>query len=137
VAEQAGRTIHLEVASDTPVALADPALLKRVLVNLVVNALRHSGSRDVRVVLGPGPGPDEVTVQVIDHGRGIAPEDRALIFEKFRSVRRSPTDEPASDTGLGLPFCKLAVERMGGRIGLDSTAERTVFAVTLPVGPAA
>jgi len=137
VAEQAGRTIHLEVASDTPVALADPALLKRVLVNLVVNALRHSGSRDVRVVLGPGPGPDEVTVQVIDHGRGIAPEDRALIFEKFRSVRRSPTDEPASDTGLGLPFCKLAVDRMGGRIGLDSTAERTAFAVTLPVGPAA
>ena len=65
-------------------------------------------------------------------------EDQALIFEKFRSSRRSATEEPADDTGLGLPFCKLAVERMGGRIALASRPGETVFAVTLPAqGPAA
>jgi signal transduction histidine kinase len=45
-------------------------------------------------------------------------------------------DDPATDTGLGLPFCKLAVERMGGRIALTSRQGETVFAVTLPVGDA-
>jgi len=134
IAEQASRAVRLEVAPDAAVALADRALLKRVLINLVVNALRHSGSRDVRLTVAGGPAPDEVTLSVIDYGHGIAPEDRTLIFEKFRTARRSPSDEPASDTGLGLPFCKLAVERMGGRIALDSSAERTAFSVTLPAG---
>ena len=114
-----------------PPAVADRALLKRVLVNLVVNALRHSGSDEVRIEGGLAAG--EVTLRVIDHGHGIAEEDQARIFEKFRTVRRSPTDDPAGDTGLGLPFCKLAVERMGGRFALTSSAgTRTVFAVTLP-----
>ena len=45
---------------------------------------------------------------------------------------------PRADTGLGLPFCKLAVERMGGRIALTSRPGETVFTVTLPAqGPAA
>jgi signal transduction histidine kinase len=43
-------------------------------------------------------------------------------------------DDPAADTGLGLPFCKLAVDRMGGRITLASRPGETVFAVTLPAG---
>jgi len=69
---------------------------------------------------------------VSDFGRGIAPEDQALIFEKFRSGRRSAIGDPPDDTGLGLPFCKLAVERMGGRITFTSRPGETVFAVTLP-----
>lgn len=132
VADQAGRRLLLEAAPETPPALADRALLKRVLINLVVNALRHSGSDEVRLRLGPGVQPETVEVHVLDRGRGIAAEDRALIFEKFRSVRGSPTGEPASDTGLGLPFCKLAVERMGGRIALESTPAQTDFTVVLP-----
>ena len=48
-------------------------------------------------------------------------------------MRRSPSDDPGGDTGLGLPFCKLAVERMGGRISLASSPGlNTVFTVTLP-----
>jgi signal transduction histidine kinase len=46
-------------------------------------------------------------------------------------------DDPATDTGIGLPFCKLAVERMGGQIALTSRPGSTVFAVTLPAGDAA
>jgi signal transduction histidine kinase len=133
VAEQAGRRLGLRVGTDLPPARGDRALLKRVLVNLLVNALRHSGSDEVRVEGAPGPGAAEVTLSVIDRGHGIAEPDRARIFEKFRTVRRSPADDPGGDTGLGLPFCKLAVERMGGRIGVESTPGAiTVFAVTLP-----
>jgi signal transduction histidine kinase len=131
VAEQAGRELRIAVGTDLPPVIGDRALLKRVLVNLVVNALRHSGSSEV--VVEGRPLSAEVMVDVIDYGRGIPEEDHARIFEKFRTVRRSPTDDPGGDTGLGLPFCKLAVERMGGRIALTSTGgASTVFTVTLP-----
>ena len=72
---------------------------------------------------------------VIDSGRGIPPEDQGLIFEKFRSGRRSALDDPTIDAGFGLPFCKLAVERTGGRIALTSHPGETVFAVTLSAFP--
>jgi len=131
VAEQAGRVLRIAVDTDLPAALGDRGLLKRVLTNLIVNALRHSGSAEV-VVEARRQG-DELALDVVDYGGGIAPADQARIFEKFRTVRRSPSDDPGGDTGLGLPFCKLAVERMGGRIVLTSTAgASTVFTITLP-----
>jgi signal transduction histidine kinase len=134
VAEQTARRLLVAVSTDLPAARGDRAIMKRVLVNLVVNALRHSGSADVHIEGLLGPGADEITLGVRDRGRGIAEADRARVFEKFRILRRSPTDDPAVDTGLGLPFCKLAVEQMGGRIELTSApGDSTVFAVTLPV----
>jgi signal transduction histidine kinase len=137
VAEQGQRAVRTDVRRDLPPAVADRWLLRRVLTNLVVNAIRHSGSHDVQVDAATGPEPGQITLRVTDFGHGIAPEDQALIFEKFRSGRRSAIDDPADDTGLGLPFCKLAVERMGGRIALTSRPGETVFAVTLPAhGPA-
>ncbi len=132
VAEQAGRVIDIRLDATLPAAMGDRALLRRVLVNLVVNALRHSGSPDVLIDGVRGPGPAELTLRVIDHGHGIDVADQAAIFEKFRTFRRSPSDDPASDTGLGLPFCRLAVERMGGSIAVHSDAGTTEFAVVLP-----
>ncbi|HJQ85630.1 MAG TPA: protoglobin domain-containing protein [Candidatus Binatia bacterium] len=131
VAEQAGRQLRVDVGTGLPAVIGDRALLKRVLANLVVNALRHSGSREVVIEGRTVPG--QVIASVIDYGHGIAAEDQGRIFEKFRAVRRSPSDDPGGDTGLGLPFCKLAVERMGGRITLASTpGVSTAFTVTLP-----
>ena len=110
----------------------DRALLKRVLTNLIVNALRHSGSSEV--VVEGRQDTAGVALDVVDYGRGIPESEHARIFEKFRTVRRSPSDDPGGDTGLGLPFCKLAVERMGGRITLASRGGvSTVFTVVLPV----
>ena len=132
VAEQGGRQLRIAVGTELPVAVGDRTLLKRVLVNLIVNALRHSGSTEVLVEGQPLAA--EVALSVIDYGHGIAEADHARIFEKFRTARRSPADDPGGDTGLGLPFCKLAVERMGGRITLASASgATTVFTVTLPV----
>ncbi len=132
VAEQTGRSVAVAVGTDLPAVLGDRALLKRVLVNLVVNALCHSGSAEVRIEGTLGD--DTVELCVADRGHGIPVAEQRYVFEKFRTVRRSAADDPATDTGLGLPFCKLAVEGMGGRITLRSTpGEGSTFAVTLPI----
>lgn len=136
VAAETRRQILTDVATTLPPALCDRLLLRRVLVNLVVNALRHSGSPDVRVAATPGAH-DTVVLRVADRGRGIADADRTLVFDKFRSAPRSAADEPGVDTGLGLPFCRLAVERMGGTITLTSDpGVETVFSVILPAAGA-
>ena len=128
-AKELGRSVTVAVGTELPPAVADRALLKRVLVNLIVNALRHSGSKEVRVEASPEPARCQITIRVVDHGHGIPQDEQAGIFEKFRTIRGDST----ADTGLGLPFCKLAVERMQGRIELSSvTGAATVFAVTLP-----
>jgi signal transduction histidine kinase len=69
---------------------------------------------------------------VRDTGRGIAPEHHGVIFEKFRQVRES---DARAGTGLGLAFCKLAVEAHGGRIGVESERGKgSTFWFTLPAG---
>ncbi len=128
LAQELGRRLMIAVGTELPPAVADRALLKRVLVNLVVNALRHSGSTEVSVEAAEHA-PAGITIRVIDRGHGIREEDQAGIFEKFRTMRGDPT----ADTGLGLAFCKLAVERMQGRIALSSRLGiGTMFTVTLP-----
>jgi signal transduction histidine kinase len=133
----AGETVRLTAAigSDLPPMVADCALLKRVLVNLVMNALRHSGSTEVRVEAIYDSAAERIRVQVIDNGRGIAEADQARVFDKFGSIRGRDDRDAGSDTGLGLPFCKLATERMGGAILLSSDpGTGTVFTVLLPTG---
>jgi signal transduction histidine kinase len=129
VAEEVSRRLTVAVGTGLSPVVADHALLKRVLVNLVVNALRHSGSSEVRIDALPESERAEITLRVVDSGHGIPEAEQARIFEKFRTAR----DDSTADTGLGLPFCKLAVERMGGRIALSSVVGvGATFAVTLP-----
>jgi signal transduction histidine kinase len=129
IATEVERRITVAISTGLPPIVADRGLLKRVLVNLIANALRHSGSKEICVGAAPEPAGDRITVRVVDHGEGIPAADQAGLFEKFRTRPGDPT----ADTGLGLPFCKLAVERMQGRIALSSApGAGTVFAVTLP-----
>jgi len=72
VAEQTGRRLVVTVERSLPPAIGDRALLKRVLINLVVNALRHSGSQEVRVEGMHDADAARLELHVIDHGRGIA-----------------------------------------------------------------
>ena len=134
LAAQAGRTLHVDVSPALPAVAADRALLRRVLANLIGNAVRHSGSSAVWIRARADSGNARVFLAVRDRGRGIPAAQQERIFEKFASIRRSPADEPFRDTGLGLPFCKLAVDQMGGRLDLESApGEGSVFTVTLPV----
>jgi signal transduction histidine kinase len=134
LATQAGRTLHVDVSPALPAVAADRALLRRVLANLIGNAVRHSGSSTIWIKARADSGNARVFLAVRDLGRGIPAGQQERIFEKFASVRRSPADEPFRDTGLGLPFCKLAVDQMGGRLDLESAPGKgSVFTVTLPV----
>jgi signal transduction histidine kinase len=135
VAEGRGQAIDLELP-DAPVAIAgDRELLRRVLQNLIDNALRYSphGSR-VRVALRAAEGP-RVALSVDDSGPGIAPELRSRVFEKY--VRLAATRSQHIGRGLGLTFCRLAVEAHGGRIWADaSESGGSSFRLELPRRPA-
>ena len=107
----------------------DPALLRRVLVNLMGNAVRYARSR-VRLAFEGAPG--AVRVSVENDGPGIGEELCARIFEPW--IVLDPTGGVTHGTGLGLAFCRLVVAAHGGEIAVTSYAEgKVVFTVTLPI----
>ena len=125
-----GVTLEAELDQDTPHAWADAALTGRVLQNLVGNAVKFTG-RGGRVHLRARHSQGEVHVVVQDTGPGIAPEIRDRLFQKFAAAG------PDQGTGLGLAFCRLAIEAQGGRIWLLSATEGgTAIAFTLPTAAA-
>ena len=97
---------------------ADPDRLVQVLVNLLSNAIKFSPEKAI-VNISVKESPDWVELRVSDHGRGIPPEYRDIIFERFAQVEVSDSREKGG-TGLGLPICKLIVEGHRGRIGVES-----------------
>jgi signal transduction histidine kinase len=110
------RKLHIESVPDTVTASVDRDLISRVVQNLVGNALKFTGSAGmVRVQIVREPARFRVTVT--DDGPGIPTEFHERIFEKFGQIK---TGRPRVGTGLGLTFCRLAVEAHGGRIGVNS-----------------
>jgi signal transduction histidine kinase len=132
---QEGATVALEVAADAPVIDADQALVKRVLGNLLQNALMHSG-RAVAVRLGARRENDGTLFTVADNGVGIPPEYHEIIFRKFEQVKTLNIPRVRS-SGLGLAFCKLVVDAHGGRIWVKSGGDvvGSEFHFWLPVHP--
>jgi len=108
----------------------DPELTRRVIENLVSNAMKVTtlGGR-VRVVIAGSE--QRVSVAVTDEGPTVPPEQRARIFEPYRVDRqqRAAADE---SSGLGLAFCRLAVEAQGGAIRIEDNPRGNVFVVELP-----
>jgi two-component system phosphate regulon sensor histidine kinase PhoR len=115
-------------------AAGDADGLQQVLLNLVDNAVKYGGS-GARVVVSTKRDGNRVRIEVADDGPGIAIDERDRIFEKFYrgdpSLRLAP-----GGTGLGLYICRELVERMGGRITVDSEpAAGATFAVELTAAP--
>ena len=104
--------------ADGIVANCDPGVIRRVIANLVSNALKYSPEGS-RVEVHVEPGADTVHVDVQDHGPGIPRRFQGRIFEKFSRLDVERAEQP-DGTGLGLTFCKLAVEAHGGHLGLES-----------------
>ncbi|NOX45882.1 MAG: sensor histidine kinase [Chlorobi bacterium] len=98
---------------------ADRDILVRVFVNLFSNAIKFS-PRGSSIIISTSITPDkQVRISVKDSGPGIAKEFHKTIFEKFKQVEQLKSGEIKS-TGLGLAFCKLAIESHGWEIGVDS-----------------
>lgn len=116
-----------------PVCL-DPDRLMQVLVNLLTNAVRHTGEGEVTLSARPLSS-RRLELRVADTGPGIPDEERERIFDKFHQARRGDTT-PADrqGTGLGLAICKQIVERYHGSIRAEARQPHgTSFVVELPV----
>lgn len=111
---------------------SDPAYLRRILQNLVVNALRYTTSG--RVLVGVRRRGERLSLEVCDTGPGIPPERRADIFREF--VRLDTAGDAPQGMGLGLAIVERSCALLGHPLSLDSVPGRgTCFSVSVPVVP--
>jgi PAS domain S-box-containing protein len=117
--------------------VGDAARLRQVLFNLAGNAVKFTETGGVSIVVEPGIWPDEVSFLVRDTGIGIAGDEQERIFREFEQADAGST-RPFGGTGLGLAISKRIVERMGGRISVESApGAGATFEVALPLPRAA
>lgn len=112
----------------------DAMRLEQVLINLLSNAIKFSPDHAVIKILVDET-PQFLEVKVVDQGRGIPAVHRQDIFEKFKQIEPSDSREKGG-TGLGLPICKLIIEKHDGTIGVESAEEKgSTFWFRIPRSP--
>jgi len=117
--------------------VGDAARLRQVLLNLAGNAVKFTEQGGVAVIVEPAGRDGEIRFLVRDTGIGLAPQDQARVFRDFEQADGSSTRR-FSGTGLGLAISRRIVERMGGRIAVDSTpGEGATFSFSVPLAAAA
>ena len=122
--------VSLDLPADPLGACCDADVVRRIIVNLVGNSIKFTPGGEVRIHASTCP--EGTKVSVIDTGSGIPAEYQEKIFEKFGQVEAG-TGVKRYSTGLGLTFCKLAVEAHGGRICVESELGKgSTFWFTLP-----
>ena len=132
LADQKRIALLLQVADTLPQVRADVDLTSRVVANLLDNAMKFTPSGE-QISVTAEPGEKEIVVCVADSGPGVPVDQQTHIFEKFAQVELGPYREKGS-VGLGLAFCKLAVEAQGGRIWVESEpGHGSRFKFALPV----
>ena len=127
---QPTRDFSTEARGDS-ICTCDPELTRRIIENLVGNAMRHTAiNQPVRVVVSSSV--DRVAIAVHDQGPGVAPGKRPQLFEPANADRPRNGNGHESK-GIGLLFCRLAAEAQGGSIRVeDGTPCGSVFVVELP-----
>jgi PAS domain S-box-containing protein len=117
--------------------VGDATRLRQVLLNLAGNAIKFTEAGGVTVMVEPGIWPDEVKILVRDTGIGIAPKQQERIFLEFEQADGGAARK-FGGTGLGLAISQRIVERMGGRIALESApGAGSTFQFTIPLPRAA
>ena len=129
------RRLGLEavIPGDLPQAWVDQGLIERVLGNLVGNAIKFSPEGGGAVTVSAcSAGADGIRISVSDSGPGVEAALKPRLFSRF-----APGSQRARGSGLGLAFCRLAVEASGGRIWLEERqGPGALFVFTLPAAPA-
>jgi signal transduction histidine kinase len=127
-------TIVTDFPADLPPVVADVEKIDRVLANLIYNAIKYTPSGE-QITVDAQLENQQLLISVTDRGGGIPPEEREHIFGRF--TRLGGEHGRGGGYGLGLAFCRLAVEAHGGQIwvesGPDEIGSRFVF--TLPLEP--
>ncbi len=125
--KQIGLAVDLGVPF--PEVCVDADMIRRVLINLLENACKFTPIGG-RIIVGARSEGERVALWVQDNGPGIPPEARDTIFDKFV---RLPGDKTSKGLGLGLAFCRLAVQAHGGRIWVEPSPEGgSRFHIVLP-----
>lgn len=133
-AEQEGGSITLEVAPDLPTASLDPDAIGQVMTNLLSNALKYSDDEKAIEVRVASMG-SELTIEVTDHGVGIAAEHAGKVFDEFYRVDAGDVAERPG-AGMGLALCKRLVAAHNGSIEVDSAPGLgSTFRVRIPLDP--
>ncbi len=125
------RQFTVQVAPNLSPVSADPEILRRVLANLISNALKHTSVGGSIAVAVQQERQDSLRISVRDNGEGIPADDLPNLFAAFEQSRL--TLHGRFDTGMGLAFCKMAIEEHGGRIWVESErGHGSMFAFTIP-----
>ncbi len=132
-ASKSGLTLTHDTAATTLHHVTDGALLDRIIDNLITNAIKHTPSGGaVRIRSARSPSDNNITIQIIDTGEGIAPANLGNLFQKYGRVEGQAMGR-SNDTGLGLVFCRMAIELLHGSIAVDSALGKgSTFTITLP-----
>ena len=130
--EEKGHRLAVHGTDGAALVMADPRLLREVVMNLTSNAIKYTApGGDVTMEISHAKGELEWTIR--DSGIGISKESQRRLFEKFYRADNALTME-ADGTGLGLYLVRLIVERFGGRVWCESEVGRgSTFAFALPV----
>jgi signal transduction histidine kinase len=122
------------IRAECPYVAMDKRLIRRVLVNLALNALKHNpGQTHVTLAARYVPESGEIEITCTDDGRGLSDQALASLFKEYGTAEDTGCED---STGLGLAFCKTAVEAHGGRIWCDNlTGMGARFSFTIPVEP--
>ncbi|MCL1799346.1 MAG: DUF3365 domain-containing protein [Eggerthellaceae bacterium] len=135
LAQKKSIDLATRVDADVPLIESDGEKLRRILLNLVSNAIKFTppgGSVQVRVSYDRPA--ESVRIDVVDSGIGIPPDKQDMIFERFRQENMS-TVRQYGGSGLGLSLVKDLVGMLGGSISLESApGEGSTFSVAVPVG---
>ena len=124
-----GISLVEQVGEDTTV-FVDAGLIVRVLTNLVSNAIKHTPGGGTITITAEPASSDSVIVRVSDTGPGIPEADATHVFDRFY---QTDTGRSRGGTGLGLAFCKLAIELHGGKIGVANGGQPgAVIEFTIP-----
>ncbi len=128
--ESKQQSLAVQIESNLPNIEADPDMLRRVLINLIENAVKFTPVGG-QIEVSCSSEPDFIRFQVKDSGAGIAEEAREAIFEKFTRLQ---AERFPKGFGLGLAFCRLAVRAHGGRIWVESQVGKgSQFIFNVPV----
>jgi two-component system sensor histidine kinase KdpD len=124
--------IRLDLAADLPMLELDAVLFEQVLFNLLDNAAKYSAA-DTTISIASLRDRETVSLQVVDEGDGIPPEELESVFDKFYRVNKGDHVRPG--TGLGLAISRGFVEAMHGTISAANRADRSgaVITIRLPV----
>lgn len=129
----ARKGLRLDILPCSLTVMSDPTYLRRILQNLIGNAIRYTDRG--RVLVGPRRRGKAVRLEVRDTGPGIAPEEQEAIFREFHRIGGSAS--ASEGLGLGLAIVDRACALLGHKLALTSTPGRgTCFSVTLPLAPA-